>query len=51
MTLINLTACVLLSNVAVGAYKDYKKQKDAGLDPCFKAASLGLPADELDFWK
>jgi alanine or glycine:cation symporter, AGCS family len=51
MTLINLTACVLLSSVAVKTYQDYKKQKEAGLDPHFKASSIGLPSDLLDFWK
>lgn len=51
MTLINLTACVLLSGVAVKTYKDYKRQKEAGLDPQFKASSIGLPTDQLDFWK
>lgn len=51
MTLINLTACVLLGGVVVHAYEDYKKQKTAGLDPQFKGTSIGLKPEELDFWK
>ena len=51
MTLINLTACVLLGGVVVRAYEDYKKQKTAGLDPQFKGTSIGLKPEELDFWK
>lgn len=51
MTLINLTACVLLGGVVVKAYEDYRKQKAAGLDPHFKGTALGLKPEELDFWK
>ena len=51
MTLINLTACVLLGSVVVKAYEDYRMQKAAGLDPHFKGTALGLKPEELDFWK
>ena len=51
MTLINLTACVLLGSVVVKAYEDYRMQKAAGLDPHFKGTALGVKPEELDFWK
>lgn len=51
MTLINLPACVALSGVVIKAYKDYEKQKAQGLDPVFKAESIGMDPEELDFWK
>ncbi|MBR4748069.1 MAG: alanine:cation symporter family protein [Abditibacteriota bacterium] len=51
MTLINLPACMLLGKAAVGALKDYERQKKEGADPVFKAADTGLAGEELDFWK
>ncbi len=51
MCMINLPACVALSNVAVKACKDYEKQKKAGKDPVFHAADVGLNPDDLDYWK
>lgn len=51
MCLINLVACTMLSKVAVGTYRDYVRQKKEGRDPEFKAASIGLRDDEVDFWK
>ena len=51
MCLINLVACTMLSKVAVGTYRDYVRQKKEGRDPEFKAASIGLRNDEVDFWK
>ena len=51
MTLINLPACVALSGVVIKAYKEYEKQKAQGLDPVFKAESIGMDPEELDFWK
>lgn len=51
MTLINLTACLLLSGVVVKAYQDYCKQKAAGLDPQFLGSAIGLKPSEIEFWK
>jgi AGCS family alanine or glycine:cation symporter len=51
MCMINLPACVALSNVAVKACKDYEKQKKAGKNPVFHAADVGLNPDDLDYWK
>ena len=51
MCLINLPACVILGKVAVDCLKDYEKQKKEGKNPVFKASSIGLNADELDYWK
>ena len=51
MCLLNLFACVLLSNVAIKAYKDFVRQKAEGKNPVFKARDIGLNPEELDFWK
>jgi AGCS family alanine or glycine:cation symporter len=51
MTIINIPVCFLLGGVAVRALRDYEKQKDAGKDPVFKAANIGMDTDDLDYWK
>ncbi len=51
MCLINLVACTMLSDVAVKTYRDYVRQKKAGLDPKFVAAEVGLRNDEVECWK
>ncbi len=51
LTLINLPCCMLLGAVAINTLKDYEKQKAEGKDPVFYAKNIGLPEDELDFWK
>ena len=51
MTLINLPACMILGKTAMGALRDYERQKAAGEDPVFVARNIGIPEDELDFWK
>ena len=51
MTLINIPCCLLLSQYAIGALRDYEKQKKAGRNPVFHAAEIGLNPDELSFWK
>jgi AGCS family alanine or glycine:cation symporter len=50
MALINVVTIVLLSKYVVGALKDYQKQKKEGLDPHFKASSIGLE-NQTDYWK
>ena len=51
MCMINLPACVVLSNVVVKACRDYCEQKKAGQNPVFHAADIGMDTDQLDYWK
>ncbi len=51
MCLINIPSCLLLSNVAVKACKDYERQLKEGKNPVFKAADIGLDDSKLDYWK
>jgi AGCS family alanine or glycine:cation symporter len=51
MTLINLPTCMALGKIAFDCLRDYESQKRAGKDPIFKASSIGLDVNELDFWK
>ena len=51
MALINLPVIVILGNQAIRCADDYVSQRKAGLEPQFKASSIGLNPDELDFWK
>ncbi|MBQ3973141.1 MAG: alanine:cation symporter family protein [Lachnospiraceae bacterium] len=51
MTIINLPACVALSHEAIGALKDYEKQRKAGQNPVFHTRNIGLNPDEFDWWK
>lgn len=50
MALINVVTIVFLSKYVVGALKDYQEQKKQGLDPHFKASSIGLEG-QTDYWK
>lgn len=49
MALINLPVIVILGKTAIAALKDYMAQRKQGLDPVFKASSIGLK-DKTDFW-
>ena len=51
MTLINLPVCVLLGKIAIDCLKDYESQRKAKKNPVFKASSIGLDEEELDYWK
>ena len=51
MALINLPVIVILGNQAIRCADNYVAQRKAGLEPHFKASSIGLNPDELDFWK
>lgn len=51
MTLINLPTCVVMGKTAIRCLKDYETQKKQGIDPIFKASSIGLDEAEIDFWK
>ena len=50
MAVINLIAIVLLSNIAIKAYKDYATQKQAGKDPVFYASSIPELGNEVEEW-
>ena len=51
MTLINLPTCILLGKIAINCLKDYEKQRKEGINPIFKASSIGLDEKELNSWK
>ncbi|MER2032859.1 alanine:cation symporter family protein [Exiguobacterium sp. A1_3_1] len=46
MTLINMTAILLLSGIALKVIKDYQEQRKQGLDPVFSAKALGIENTE-----
>ena len=50
MTVINVPVIIILSDKAIKALKDYRKQKKAGLNPIFRADSIGIK-DKLDYWQ
>lgn len=50
MAVINLIAIVLLSNIAIKAYKDYATQKQADEDPVFYASSIPELGNEVEEW-
>ena len=49
MTIINLPIILSLSKTALAVLKDYSEQKNAGKEPQFRAASVGLKG-KTDFW-
>ena len=49
MAIINLPVIVLLGKPAMATLNDYVRQRKAGKDPVFQAASIGLK-DKTDFW-
>ena len=51
MALINLPVIVFLGKIAVDCADDYTAQRKAGLDPKFRASSIGLNPAELDYWQ
>ncbi len=51
MTLINIPCCFILSGIVVKALKNYEEQKNADINPEFKAKDIGLDPSELSFWK
>lgn len=50
MVVTNVPAILLLAGPAVACLKDYKKQREEGENPVFKAADINLK-QETDFWK
>lgn len=51
MALINLPVIVVLGRQAIDCMNDYSAQRRAGLEPHFRASSIGLNPAELDFWR
>ena len=51
MTLINMPVIIILGKYAINALKDYDRQKKEGKDPVFKAKSIGISEDMVDYWK
>ncbi len=51
MTIINIPVCFLLGGIAVATLRDYERQKANGCDPVFRASSVGLENEGLDYWK
>lgn len=50
MTLINLPVIVILGKTVLTALNDYTSQKQQGIEPVFKASSVGLEG-KTDFWQ
>lgn len=51
MTIINMPVILILSKYAIGALKDYDRQKKEGKNPVFKAKNIGISEDIVDYWK
>ena len=51
MTVINIPCIILLGGVVYKALDDYQRQRREGKDPVFKAESIGINPDTLDYWK
>ena len=49
MVVVNVPAILILTRPAMAALKDYLAQRKQGLDPHFKASSIGLK-ETTDFW-
>ena len=50
MALINLPVIVILGNKAIQCAKDYQMQRKQGLNPAFRASSIGI-TQKLDYWQ
>ncbi|MDC4232104.1 alanine:cation symporter family protein [Actinomyces sp. B33] len=50
MALINLPVIVLLGKKAIDCADDYQRQRREGVNPHFRAASIGITED-LDYWQ
>lgn len=50
MAIINLPVILALHRVVLGALRDYDAQREAGKNPVFKAASIGME-DQVECWK
>lgn len=50
MAIINIPVIFILGKYAYGALKDYEKQRKEGIEPVFKAESIGLEG-KTEYWK
>ena len=51
MCLINIPTIIILGGTALKALDDYKKQREEGKNPVFKAETIGIDTSKLDYWK
>ena len=51
MCLINIPTIIILGGTALKALDDYKKQRNEGKNPVFKAETIGIDTSKLDYWK
>ena len=51
MCLINIPSIIILGGTALKALEDYKKQREEGKNPVFKAEAIGIETSKLDYWK
>ena len=51
MCLINIPTIIILGGTALKALDDYKKQREQGKNPVFKAETIGIDTSKLDYWK
>ncbi|MFR3064965.1 alanine/glycine:cation symporter family protein [Peptoniphilus sp.] len=51
MCLINIPSIIILGGTALKALDDYKKQREEGKNPVFKAETIGIDTSKLDYWK
>ena len=51
MCLINIPSIIILGGTALKALEDYKKQREEGKNPAFKAEAVGIDTSKLDYWK
>ena len=51
MCLINIPTIIILGGTALKALDDYKKQREEGKNPAFKAEAIGIDTSKLDYWK
>lgn len=51
MCLINIPTIIILGGTALKALDDYKKQREEGKNPVFKAETIGIDTSKLEYWK
>lgn len=51
MALINLPSILLLGHQALSALQNYLQQRKAGVNPTFKAETIGMDDQALDYWQ
>ncbi|MBQ3401905.1 MAG: alanine:cation symporter family protein [Synergistaceae bacterium] len=51
MALINIPCIMLAGGIVFKALNDYEAQKRSGINPVFRASSIGLDPETLDCWK